>query len=272
MEQRPRSAPIRLKLEDLLLRHGAITPKQLAQAQQEQKKWGGEIGRIMLDLGFISEQLLVRALAHERGIPTADPANDPLSEEIVKALGVQLCERFGVIAVGGDLDKKVLRVATSNPTNAGDLKQIASISGFRIEPAAATEDSISKAIRKFYYGDESRLPRHLQEKVSDRGIEIGTEKASDAENAPISAKQMGEPDILVARIERLEQALRPLKEQISQPLTNPHLAALIGRLEKLEQFAAQELVAMGALVDLLTEKGVIERADHAQAMKRRDKP
>lgn len=233
MEPRPRHVATRLKLEDLLLRHGAITPKQLAQAQQEQKKWGGEIGRIMVDLGFISEQLLVRALAHERGIPTADPANDQLSEEIVKTLGVQLCERFGVIAVGGDLDKKMLRVATSNPTDTADLKQIASICGYRIEPAVATEESISKAIRKYYYGEESRLPRHLQEKVSDRGIEIGAgEGAADA--AP-SAKKIGELDILVARIERLEQALRPLKEQISQSLTNPHIAALSGRLEKLSK-------------------------------------
>ena len=240
-------------MEDLLLRHGAISSEQLEQAQQEQKKWGGEIGRIMVDLGFISEQLLVRAVAHERGIPMADPGDDALSVDIATSLGVQLCERFGVIAVAGDLKKKTLRVATSNPTNTADLKQIATISGFRIEPAVATEESISKAIRKYYYGEDTGLP-----KSPPKGV------------AP-ARKPIGELDHLIARIDRLEEAMRPLKEQIHQPLTNPHFAALTGRVEKLEQFTAQQLVALSALVDLLVEKGVIQRADHAQAMKRRSK-
>ena len=253
MEPRPPSTPSRLKLEDLLLRHGAITSEQLEQAQQEQKKWGGEMGRIMVDLGFISEQLLVRAVAHEHGIPMADPENEALSVDIVTTLGVQLCERFGVIAVAGDLKKKTLRVATSNPTNTADLKQIASISGFRIEPAVATEESITKAIRKYYYGEETGLPK------------------SPAKGVATSRKPVGEPENLIARIERLEQAFRPLKEQIYQPLTNPHFAALTSRVEKLEQFTAQHLVALSALVDLLVEKGVIHRTDYAQAMKRRSK-
>jgi MSHA biogenesis protein MshE len=89
MEPRSPTAPSRLKLEDLLLRHGAISSEQLEQAQQEQKKWGSEIGRIMVDLGFISEQLPVRAVAHERGIPMADPMNDALSVDIVTTLAMK---------------------------------------------------------------------------------------------------------------------------------------------------------------------------------------
>jgi MSHA biogenesis protein MshE len=89
MEPRSPTAPSRLKLEDLLLRHGAISSEQLEQAQQEQKKWGGEIGRILVDLGFISEQLLVRAVAHERNIPMADPVNDALSVDIVTTLAMK---------------------------------------------------------------------------------------------------------------------------------------------------------------------------------------
>jgi hypothetical protein len=43
----------------------------------------------MVDLGFISEQLLVRAVAHERGIPMADPMNDALSVDIVTTLAMK---------------------------------------------------------------------------------------------------------------------------------------------------------------------------------------
>ncbi|HXN42596.1 MAG TPA: hypothetical protein VN918_12450, partial [Myxococcaceae bacterium] len=112
---------------------------------------------------------------------------------------------------------------------------------------------ITKAIRKYYYGEETGLPK------------------SPAKGVATSRKPVGEPENLIARIERLEQAFRPLKEQIYQPLTNPHFAALTSRVEKLEQFTAQHLVALSALVDLLVEKGVIHRTDYAQAMKRRSK-
>ncbi len=56
--------PSRIPLDELLLRHGAITQEQLARAKEEQRTIGGDLGRVLVDLGFISEELLIRAWAH----------------------------------------------------------------------------------------------------------------------------------------------------------------------------------------------------------------
>ena len=124
MANQARPKAQRMNLADLLLRHGAIDADQLAQAEEEQTKWGGDLGRILVDLGFINEELLVRAQAQQLGIPALNPAAHPLLPELVRALPVQICERFGVIGVQVDEATRRLRVATSDPGNAAHLTQI----------------------------------------------------------------------------------------------------------------------------------------------------
>ncbi len=50
-------------LGEILLENGEISQDQLNTALEEQKKEGGLIGIILVNLGFISEQLLVKYLA-----------------------------------------------------------------------------------------------------------------------------------------------------------------------------------------------------------------
>jgi hypothetical protein len=50
-------------LGDILVEHGEITPVQMSEALDIQKKEGGLIGIILVNLGYISEQSLVKYLA-----------------------------------------------------------------------------------------------------------------------------------------------------------------------------------------------------------------
>jgi hypothetical protein len=144
-----------VRLEDLLLRHGAISQEQLARAKEEQKKWGGDLGRIFVDLGFISEELLMRALAHSLGTHFCDPATEPLDPQIVRSIGVQVCERFGIIPVAGELNKKMLRIASSDPGNAEALEELMRLTGYKMEAYTATGNSIGVAIRRYFYGEST---------------------------------------------------------------------------------------------------------------------
>lgn len=50
-------------LGDILVEHGEITSAQMSEALDIQKKEGGLIGIILVNLGYISEQSLVKYLA-----------------------------------------------------------------------------------------------------------------------------------------------------------------------------------------------------------------
>ena len=143
----------RMQLEDLLLRHGAISEEQLALAREDQKELGGDVGRILVDKGFVSEDLLLRAMAHQMEIPLVDPETIEIRPELLQAVPVQVCERYGVIAVDGDPQAGTLRVATPDPGNREHLREVAEHLGMRLTPAAATAASIERAIRRHYYGE-----------------------------------------------------------------------------------------------------------------------
>src|SRR2546423_1377275 len=117
--------PARASLEELLLRQGAIPQEQLEKAKQEQRTIGGDIGRVLVDLGFIPEDLLIRAWAHQLGISRVAPDTMSLGEDLLQAIPVHVCERFGIVAVGGDPRTNAAPVATHQPTKPEQLAAIA---------------------------------------------------------------------------------------------------------------------------------------------------
>ena len=157
MAAQPPKRP-RMQLEDLLLRHGAISEQQLELARDDQKQLGGDVGRILVDKGFISEELLLRAMAHQMEIPLLDPEALEIRPELLQAVPVQICERYGVIAVEGDPAAKTLRMATADPGNREHLREVGEHLGMRLEAAAATAASIELAIRRHYYGEQRKQP------------------------------------------------------------------------------------------------------------------
>lgn len=344
-----------MNLEDLLLRHGAIDKDQLDRAHEEQRKWGGDLGRILVELGFINEELLMRAEAHRLGIPAVNPAAHSLSPDLVRALPVQLCERFGIIGVQVDEATKRLRVATNDPGNAAFLTQIGEVSGWRVEAAAATASSIETAIRRNYYGEDSRAapasvpgfsaaagpapiefappapapdaqaaqapaaapapagrsavlrkrepateaPADLAaeappEPAAEPAAEAPTEPATEAPPEPAAdpaaepaaepppepaAEAAVAPPETAAHYEPLPRrrggapalseldALTSRVEQLEQMLSNPQFAAILARLERLEQLAETEGQALRIIGQVLVEQQMITREEFVRRMK-----
>ncbi|HEX4620304.1 MAG TPA: hypothetical protein VH208_01945, partial [Myxococcaceae bacterium] len=143
----------KMTLEDLLLRHGAVTPEQLEKARAEQQSWGGEIGRTLVELGVISEPLLMKAYAHLHGFSVSQPDQEAIPKPVIDLVPVQVCEQLWIVPVGFDEAKKTIRVATSRPTDKTHLAEITRATGSRIDVAAAAADAIERAIRRHYYGE-----------------------------------------------------------------------------------------------------------------------
>lgn len=214
--------PDRMKLEELLLRHGAIDAEQLRRAQEEQKALGGDMGRVLVALGYINDGLLCRAQSHRLGIPVSSPEKQSIAPDLLQLIPVHVCERLGIIAVGRD-PGGLLQVATNDPANAEHLRAVAAAVGERFEPVVATSESIERAIRRHYYGEP-----------------LGQKKKAAAEKL-----FDGAPD---------------------QSASNPQLAALLARVERLEQQSAQReeqiLQALRTIGDILVETGLVSREEY----------
>jgi type IV pilus assembly protein PilB len=214
-----------MPLEQLLLRHGAIDEEQLQRAREDQKTLGGDLGRILVDKGYITDELLCRAQSHQLGIPRASPETMTIAPELLQVVSVQVCESLGIIPVGREKRSGALQVATSDPGNQEHLRAITSAVGEPVEPVAATAQSIDRAIRRHYYGEPLRPKEPAAGAAEEKLFETPPEPA----------------------------------------VSFPQFAALVARVERLEQTAERErqiVQVVRAIGEILVEKGLVSREDY----------
>jgi len=148
------------RLGDILLAQGAVDGEQLASALSDQRAFGGKLGRTLVDLGYVSEDQLVKALAQQLGLETVDlDAHKPTSETL-SSITVDACERFGVFPVRVDGQERVLWLATAEPDR-DTLQEVAQVTQLTLEPVLAPMSAIERAVRRHYYGD-SGGPRKVR--------------------------------------------------------------------------------------------------------------
>ena len=228
----------RKRLGEILITAGVLDEARLSTALAEQRKWGGRLGRTLVELGFVDEVTMCAALSRQLQLPAVDLHNAVLPARVTDLLPVDLCERYGVMPVAADRERRILRVATSDPTNQDALSDIGFRSGLRVEPLVATPTDIDKAIRRYYYG----------------------EKADGHATRPAPPAPVAEP-----------RPPSPPKQEPSLPIRVAADGGGAASLERIEQMLAAEMRATRVLVQLLVEKGIISREEYLARMKNGEK-
>src|SRR4051812_42775201 len=102
-------APQRLRLGEFLTKEGLITQDQLLRALEEKKSFGGRLGRVLVELGFISDTVLLDALTRQLGIPRIDlDAPGVVAADASRYARADLAEQWGFVPVEFDTRRNVL--------------------------------------------------------------------------------------------------------------------------------------------------------------------
>ena len=138
-----------IRIGDYLVEQKLITQDQLDQVLTKQKENGGKrFGETVVELGFISEVSLSKALAAKLRIPYVDLANVPIDEDAVRRIPESLAKKYTVIAI--NVHGRRLTVATDDPINFNILEDIKMQTGMDTIPVLATKSAINKAIGNMY--------------------------------------------------------------------------------------------------------------------------
>jgi type IV pilus assembly protein PilB len=234
-------SPPKLRLGEILVKAGLISESQLQAALAEQRRWGGRLGRLLVDMGLIAEPTVAVALSRQLGMPCVNLATTQVSAQAVKLLPVQAAERFGVMPLALDATGRVLRLATSDPTNYEALHDIAFSTGFKIDPVLAGPSDIDKAIRRYYYGETEDRPARTAV-PADFGMRERT---------------FGDPAEPV--VEQPATALGPTATEINR--------ALVERMLRLEDVAAKQARALRALVETLEDCGLLDHEGYVKRLR-----
>lgn len=142
----------RIRLGELLVRAGVLAESQLRAALQEQRQHGGKLGDILVRMQLLGEDVFVRALAKQLGLPRANLTR-PIALEALARVPAGLAERCELVPLTLSDDGDTLTIATSDPLDAQMLDEVRLIAGVQtVLPHVAGTTDIRAAIARLYRG------------------------------------------------------------------------------------------------------------------------
>ena len=146
----------KIRIGDLLVEAGAITDEQLQEALAKQKEEGGMLGNIIMDLGFISRELLITVLTTQMGIEYCEVRTIQIDESVLNLVSKDLVQKYHAIPIGYAEDNpNILQVAMADPMDLMAVDDISISSGLQVEPLLSFQDDLDNVIGKFYGSAEA---------------------------------------------------------------------------------------------------------------------
>ncbi len=255
---------MRIRIGDLLVKAGVITDLQLKAALAEQSQWGGKLGDILVRMEFLTEEILVRALSKQTGIPRADltGAGDRAA---LSAISPEVAEEFGVVPLHFKEEGRALLVAMSDPLNLSVTDHLRSLThGANIDAQLAGASAIRNAISRWYRGEElfADEEQSAMKIVNNSGDSVVT---LDPRKAPRNASPQGfAPAAQLAPSPQTNGAPRaPPTAQVPAARSSA-----VEVLRGVEETQRRSVAALKAMVELLIEKGVFTRDEYLSRVKR----
>jgi type IV pilus assembly protein PilB len=176
------SLPEKTKLGELLLEAGLIDQFQLTAALGEQARWGNHLGETLVQLGYLTETDLVRALARHHGFPAIQLEGKQVEPEVLALLPVEVAEEYQCVPLfkkrvsGGE----ALYLGMAHPEDLRIIDDVSFRAGLPVRPVVVGPLQLRAAISTFYRGEGPRLPGEEEEAAA-----LAEMPVSDGDTAPV---------------------------------------------------------------------------------------
>jgi general secretion pathway protein E/type IV pilus assembly protein PilB len=165
-----------MDIGELLLRRGLLNRSQLEEARRAQTE-GVRLDQAAVQLGFVTEEAALKALADEVGLAFVDLVDEEVDLELLKDFPSRFIHRESLFPV--HRNNGTLIVATSDPFNLYPLDELSVATGLTIVPVLASKEEISKRI-KTHLGVGSDTVDSLLAQTSDDEL-FDLQEGKDAE-------------------------------------------------------------------------------------------
>lgn len=180
------------RLMDILIKGNLLKKSDLDKALEVQKKVGGNLGKILVDHGFISQKSLVVAISSQLDIPPIDLTKYKIDKDLLKIIPEKIVRQYTLLP----LSKigNVLTIVMADPLNVFAVDQVKMLTNFKIDLVIAPENEIKDAVNS-YYGTtvqtqeiakilEEVKPGDEVEFVEEEKIDV-SEVTEESQKAPI---------------------------------------------------------------------------------------
>ncbi|HNO77486.1 MAG TPA: GspE/PulE family protein [Phycisphaerae bacterium] len=171
-----------VRVGDVLVERGLITPKQVDEAIAVQQEGGKRqlLGEILIELGFVSQEQLTAALADASGIPFARLTSRLVDRDVFGVLPVEFVEQSQVVPlfkVDG-----TLTVAVSDLSNFFLVDEVTQHAGCPVQIVAALPDDIRGVIEDVSQDEAPSFDELFAQTESITGGDEGSSNRADVED------------------------------------------------------------------------------------------
>ncbi len=238
MQKKPK--PLGERLVDL----GILTLPQLELALKLQKRTGEMLGEVLVNMGFVSSELLTTTLAAQSNVSHINLNRVFIEPSVIKTVNETYARKQKLIPIS--LEDQTLTIAMENIFDVDVISELEKSTGFFIDVVAATEIDILSALEIYYSGGET-----LDELIEE-SIQLASSEGDDdtgakfVEEAPIvklvnqfiikgirenSTDIHIEPEEKIVRIRYRIDGILVLGPSIPKPIQN----AIIARIKILSE-------------------------------------
>jgi len=132
-----------MEIGELLLRKGLINSNQKDLAQQQSN--GKRVDQVLIEMGLVSEEDTLKALADELGMRYIDLQQFEINLELLAEFPTTAIFRHSLLPLSRNNGRVI--VATSDPFDLEALDELSSLTGLQLEPVLARKDDLIQLIK-----------------------------------------------------------------------------------------------------------------------------
>ncbi|MCY3003626.1 MAG: GspE/PulE family protein [Planctomycetota bacterium] len=169
----------RRPLGQILKARGVVREGQVQEALSEQRKRGGLIGQILVELGHVTSADVALALAEQAGLETVDLAKATPEKAALALVDGDTAHAFGVLPLA--VEGRRLVVAIGDPLNTAVLEDLRFTTGLDVRGVIADAELLRQKIRT-HYGEQGSIQDAI---AAASKASAGNDAAAAAASMPV---------------------------------------------------------------------------------------
>lgn len=164
-----------------------ITQSQLDRALEVKEHSDKKLSDILVDLGFVSEEVVVNTLARQMGVDVVHPLYLDISENLLSMVTGQLLRKHVMIPIGyAKGSATTVRVAMADPMDMNAIDDFTLVTNLQVEPCIAPSTEILVTLDK-HYGKAEAMSAAQQYANERQQLKMEEEEVENDEvsNSPI---------------------------------------------------------------------------------------
>jgi len=193
------------RIADVLVEDGLLTPKQVEELLEQQKKGGTRLLKLILEKAYVSEQDMAVSMGRVLNTPPINLSRITIPPEIAELLPSELSHNHKIVAVSR-LENKLF-IAMADPLNVLAIDDVRRVTKLEVTPLIASEKAIIDKLNHLQSCKNDSMEdiiedakKQAESETEDSNIEIAREAAEDVNLDQLAASSEEAPVIKLANL------------------------------------------------------------------------